>query len=389
MERDLKELTILHFLNDGIRTTFVAVLPFVAKELSLNYKYVGFLSSSQSLFMTILAIPAGFVAASFGGFKTLILVLLFYSSGAILLGLSPNIYILTLAYFMGAVGFGMFHTIGFALVAKSSKHTNIGKNMANFTVIGDMGRIAVPPVVVLAASIYGWRISMLILGAIGLLTFGAFKLFGPKKDRKDLKEVIEKKENYRDFVKNTLLLFKIRKLQFLSIAAMIDAFASSPIFIFLPFILLSKGITTAQFGIITGIYFMGSLIGRKFLGIAVDKYGGAAVFTFSEIAMAILLIILISTNYLYLIAVLCFVIGSFTRGTSPIIQSMFSHLVEPNLYHKVYAASEICVGGAAATALLLTGVVAYYFGSTSVYYISACLAVMATIPIFFLKKTKA
>lgn len=73
---------VLHFLNDGFRTTFVTLLPFIAKDLSLNLSTVGFLGSTQALLASFLSLPAGFLAARFGGVHFLTYLLIIYSLGA-------------------------------------------------------------------------------------------------------------------------------------------------------------------------------------------------------------------------------------------------------------------------------------------------------------------
>lgn len=376
-----KSLNILHFLNDGIRTTFVAILPFIALDMSLNLKDVGFLGSTQAAVAIILAIPAGFIAARFGGFKSLVTFMLIYSAGAFLAGIAPNFFVLTLAYVMSAVGFGIFHTISFALVAKNSKHHNVGKNMGDFASIGDIGRVAMPPAAIFLISIFGWRPTLFLVGAIGLVTFLAIKITTHVKDTKNIEKEIEERENYKDFTKSTLLLFKLKHVRRIMLTAILDSFASSSIFIFLPFILLSKNIPQTQLAIIVGVYFAGSLFGRVVLGRLVDKIGGKKVFVSSEFLMALFLVALTQTGNYLVISVLCFAIGAFTRGTNPIVQSMISKLTSPNLYHKLYAVSEICTYGASVISTMAMGYVSFYYGVNTVYYISAAIAILATAPI--------
>lgn len=383
-----KTLNLMHFLNDGSRTTFVAILPFIAQDLSLNLKDVGFLGSSQSLFAMLLAIPAGFIAASFGGFKSLIFFMLIYSFGAFLAGVAPNFLVLTVAYFMAAVGFGTFHTISFAVVAKSSEENKIGKAMADFTSIGDMGRVAMPPAAIFLLSIFGWRPTIFLLSAIGLTMFLVVRFSTRVKDPQGLKRELEKRENYKDFTKNALLLFKLKKIRLIMSAATLDSLASSGIFIFLPFMLLSKGLQQGQLALVTSVFFAGSLFGKTVLGRSLDKIGSTKVFTTSEFCMAIFLVLLILTNNLLIVTALCFAIGAFTRGTVPVAQSMISKLTSADLYHKLFAVGEICTYGASVIGISAMGLVAYYYGVNTVYYISAALAILATIPLLFLKAEK-
>src|SRR5258708_107323 len=158
MKPSVKELFILHFLNDGVRTTFVILLPFMAKDISLSLSQVGFLGSSQSLIAALIALPTGFIMGKFEGFRLIFMLLLIYSLGALGISFSFNLPLLFLTYYFAALGFGMFHTVGFALTAKNSDSSNLGRNMGDFTAIGDIGRVALPPLAVLLSSFIGWRV---------------------------------------------------------------------------------------------------------------------------------------------------------------------------------------------------------------------------------------
>lgn len=64
-------LSLLHIFNDGFQASFVLLLPFIAKDQSLNLTKVGLLGTILNVSGIILAIPAGNIAAKIGGFKTL------------------------------------------------------------------------------------------------------------------------------------------------------------------------------------------------------------------------------------------------------------------------------------------------------------------------------
>lgn len=72
MRTQLKELLILHFLNDGVRTTIIVLLPLIAVDLSLSLTQVGFLGSSQPLIGALLALPTGYILGKLGGYKVIL-----------------------------------------------------------------------------------------------------------------------------------------------------------------------------------------------------------------------------------------------------------------------------------------------------------------------------
>lgn len=382
----MKKLSFLHFLNDGVRTTFVILLPFIAKDLSLNFTSVGFLGSSQPLLAGILALPAGFITARIGGFRLLIILLLVYSVGALGVASSLNIFMLFPMFLLGALGFGMFHTVGFIMVATNSDKSNVGRNMGNFTSIGDIGRVALPPLAIFAASLFSWRITMVLVAIIGFVIFVFSQFFLTKE--KHLQNKTLKKESYGDFIKNTLTLLKIRKLRFVLLSGLLDSLASNPIYLFLPFLLLLKGASTSQLGILMGSFFVGSLFGKFLLGRGVDKFGNLKIFVLSELGMAgLLLLLVLSSNHLFTLLVLLFFLGMFTKGTSPVVQAMFSNLTHESHHHKIYAISILFLALAEAGAEMGMGKLADGFGVTMIFYLCALFAVLAILPILILKKT--
>lgn len=384
--KSLKEINILHFLNDGVRSTFVTLLPFIAKDLNINLSTVGFLGSAQPILVSLLALPAGFLAFRFGGFHLLIFLLIFYSAGAFSAAFSPNIFFIILSYFIAAAGFGMFHTVSFSLVAKITDKRSMGKVMGDFSSIGDIGRVALPPACVFLVYAFGWRISMLTIALLGFFAFLTLQYFRPKKEVYNLDD--SKKETHGEFINHIFRLLKQRQLSLTLAAAVIDALASSPIYLFLPFVLLEKGVSLSQYGIIATVFLLGSLAGKTLLGRAVDKIGSLRIFILSEISMAAVLILITQSANFNITLILAFLLGSFTRGTTPIIQSMLSKTSHKIHYDKIFAISEFFIGIAAVTTVISMGVIAEKTNVLFVYYAASFLALIAIVPAFLLSLTK-
>ncbi|MBI2036390.1 MFS transporter [Candidatus Microgenomates bacterium] len=386
MSKNFKELLFLHFLNDGTRTSFVVLLPFIAKDLSLNFTSVGFLGSSQPLLAAILALPAGFITARIGGFRLLTILLITYSIAALAAGLSISIFFLLPAFLLGALGFGMFHTVGFALVAGNSDKSNMGRNMGNFTSLGEIGRVALPPLAIFTTASFGWRPTMVILAVIGFSSYLFFRSTLSNQER--LPKQTSTIENYREFLKNTLFLLQSKKLRLVTLAGLLDAFASNPLYLFLPFLLLLKGVTASQLGGLMAAFFAGSLAGKFLLGRGIDKFGTAKIFILSELSMAGLLVgITLTGKFLLLLFLLAFLLGIFTKGTSPVMQAMFSTTAANHHYHRIYAVSTLFLASAELVAIMSMGPAADILGINVVFYLCAVFAVLAVIPVLALKKT--
>lgn len=384
----LSSLFSLHFFNDGIRTAIVALLPFVAKDLHLNFTQVGFLGSSQGASAFILAILAGFLSTRVGGHKLILLSLLVYSLGILGISLAPNIYALIFAFYLTAGGFGMFHTVGYTLISRISEKTNIGKNLGNFTAIGDIGRILVPAIAIFAVTLLEWRFTYLSIALIGLFVFIFIWLTSQKSRVESSKITPETKESNFEWIKQLALILKQKNFLLIALTGVIDGLAGNPIYIFLPFLLLYKGINVALFGVFMGIYFLGSLSGKSILGRCVDKLGNIKVFIVAEVLMAVCLIVLIIFQQIFPLLAIAFLLGAFTRGTTPVITTLFSEVVHKNHYEKVFGIAETFLGITSAFAPTLMGIIADKFGIVFVFYTASILAIFAIFPVIILRKQK-
>lgn len=387
MNQFLYALFSLHFLNDGIRTGIITLLPFVSRDLHLSFTMVGFLGSSQGFLGAIMSLPAGFFAGRIGGYKLILLSLLAYSIGALGIGASPNLLILILTFYLTAIGFGTFHVVSFALVSRLSQKNNIGSNVGNFAALGDAGRVLIPSIALFAIPYFGWRFTYAGIAILGMLFFGVLMLVSQRKRFLSLQN-FQTDETHVEWIKQVALLFKKKNLLLTVVAAVVDGLAGNPIYIFLPFLLLAKGVSVTMLGIFTGLYFAGSLSGKSVLGRGVDKFGNTRIFIAAELLMALLLISLASLSQIFLLLPLAYLLGLFARGTTPVITSFFSQVSHSDHYEKVFAISETFLSITATFSPIVMGIIADRSGITSVFYVAAFFAILACVPILFLNKAR-
>lgn len=176
-------LSLLHILNDGYLASFLLLLPFIAISQGLDLSQVGFLGTILNSASVLLAMPAGYIAAKFGGLKTLIFALAVYGFGLLGCGMLGSSYLIIVMYALGGIGFGVFHPIAFALIAKWSPKATRGKNMGNFTAIGDVGRIAIATALSFIVVVIGWQQTAVLYAVIALIVDAIFYYFFCKPKR--------------------------------------------------------------------------------------------------------------------------------------------------------------------------------------------------------------
>jgi FSR family fosmidomycin resistance protein-like MFS transporter len=370
----LANLGFMHILNDGFLASFPLLLPFIQKDLGLGFGSIGFLGSVLGSAGVVLALPSSVIARRFGGNRVLGFALMLYSVAFILTAMSSGFVFLTISFALASIGFGLFHPISFALVAHRSNKTDVGKKMGNFTAIGDFGRIGIAALATFVVAALSWRETAFIYGIVPLALF-CYSLFfcrplaGKSDSSKGEANVKPRGLRYsRDFA---LTL----------VTGSIDALASSSLFVFIPFLLIHRGVSPALLGSLSGAFFVGNMLGKVLIGKVIDRLGCFKVFVFSEIIMAILLVLLSIETSTPLIAVFSILLGAVTKGTVPVINTMVTHSVpDRELYEKAFGIVSFAGGIAGVVAPLLLGLVASRFGIVSVFHLSAGFAVLAILP---------
>jgi MFS transporter, FSR family, fosmidomycin resistance protein len=373
-------LTVLHILNDGFKASLLLLLPFIAKEFQMNLTNVGSLGTAVNLMDILLALPAGYYAAKIGGLRLLTYALLAYALGFFFTGISPSYAVIVLAFMIAGLGFGLFHPVSFALVAKKSDKTKRGMNLGNFTAAGDIGRIAISSLTTFLIMYLGWR-SVSLSCFAGLFIFSIVSLwFFNQKDAVDKGlQSISQDIPYKIFLKNA-------KYRLAITCFCIDTLASSALFVFIPFLLLKRGVPPALLGLLMSTFFFGNMFGKAALGRLVDKYGNSNVFIISEIFMAVFIWILSNSTFLPFIIISSIVLGIFTKGTVPVLTAMLSESVEyHNNFEKAFGLSAFFTGFASTIAPLLLGYLSDSFGIVFAFNISALIALSAIVPAVLFK----
>lgn len=375
-------VNILHIFNDGFEASFFLLLPFIAKDLHINLTQVGTLGTFTNIFIILLSLPAGYFAKKIGGLKTLILAMLIYGVGLFGIGVTYTYYLLMPMFMFGGIGFGLFHPIGFALVAKWSTKENRGRQMGNFTAIGDLGRIGIASILTFIIVYIGWQATALAYACVAFFTAIIIYFHLRANDTIVVLEEHHSTVRYSDILKNARFLFA-------TVTSMLDSFASTTLFIFLPFLLLQRGVSPLFLGSFTAAFFVGNFLGKLYLGRAVDNHGNIKVFMIAELLMAILIVMLANSSS-FLVIIFCSVLlGIFTKGTVPVIQTIVSDTVEHHGdFTKAFSINSFTTRLSSGIAPLVLGFISDKFGIVMAFNVMAVVAVSALLPVIFLQFTK-
>lgn len=376
-------INTLHILNDGFKASLLLFLPFIARDLNISLTKVGFLGTAINSLEIFLAIPAGMIAAYVGGFQFLIITMLFYALGYLLLSFASTYAIVIIAFILAGVAFGMFHPVAFSVVSKMFGRGERGSQLGNFTALGDLGRIGISSFTTFIITYIGWRqtafFSFTLVTGLFILFYLLFS-YQKRGAQKVDQEAQGSGPSYREILKN-------KRFMLATSCFILDSFASSALFIFIPFLLLQRGVAPIYLGALTSTFFIGNMFGKVLLGKLVDRLGNVRVFIISEYLMAFFIIVLAMSTNIPLIILSSIILGAFTKGTVPVLTSMVTEAVDHHgRYEKAFSLNAVFVGIGSTVAPLFLGFLSDTFGITNAFYAASVLAVIATIPAILYRK---
>lgn len=382
MKLSLLYLNLLHASSDGFSSSLILLLPFITTDLKLTLTEVGFLGSTFTLLTILLALPAGSLSVRFGGMRVLTATILAYALGYILMGFTKSFAVLFPVFLLSAAGYALFNPIGYGLIARFSKKETRGKVIGVFSAFGDIGKLILTVGLTLMVAIFGWRNTSFLYGTLAFLFF----LFLVASHFKN-KSIHEKQEKPEHLAITTLL--RNKRYLFACSSGVLDYMSSYPLFIFLPFVLLQKGAPALFLGSFFGIYFIGNLLGKTFLGRMTDKYGHVKTFISAELCTATAILLLVFTSNIVVILILTLALGMLGKGTTPVTQTMVTEAVEHHKnFEKSIAFYSLLGNIAAMIGSILLGTLSDHFGVTSAFTLTACIALLAILPAIGLSLVK-
>ena len=386
MQNKLTQIFALHFFNDGFLASIILLLPFIAKDLGLNLTQIGFLSSIFSLSGILISLPVGYLSSRFGAIKILIFTIIFYGLGFLFTSLSDSYFFLILAFSIASISFGIFHPVSFSLVTRLSKKETQGRIMGDFMATGEFGRICLSGFLSFIAFSIGWRQTSFIYVIISIILLLIFLFFHFNNKQVNIDEgnkiKNQKQINFVEIMKNKSFILVL-------LVNFFDNLASSALFIFLPFLLINKGISPSILGAFTSAFFLGNLIGKMGLGRLTDRFKNTKVFIIAELFMVIFIILLAYSNSIFFIILFSIILGSLTMGTSPIRTTMVTETNEHHgSYEKVFGISSFVASLSSALAPIILGKVADLYGIVNSFNLTAVFAFLAVVSAYLYGQRK-
>lgn len=368
-----KIVYLLNFICKGWEVGLLLLLPFLKDSYGISIVDVGLITMVFVIAQLVTTLLAGQLSRVIGSKSVLTFSVLSYSIAWLLIAVAGNTEpILWLAYGFGGIGSGFFVPIASSVIAKLASKGNTGKELGDYDVFGDMGRIGLVPLVTTLAGLLGVPKAAYAFAALsGVLWLITLRL---PVENASISATKELHASAFLFLKNRPFLLSL-------MTGAVDSFASSSLYIFIPFLLEIKGVGLLSTGLFTALFFVGYMAGRATLGRLADRHGAWRVVAMAEVGMAVLTLLLVVVQPFWLVLTILFLLGVFTRGTSPVVRSMVAHAVpEKSHFDQAYSLYSFTSRSSLAVSRPIFGAVAGYFGIAYVFYAAAAVALLAVAP---------
>jgi MFS family permease len=165
--------SVCHFLVHIFELAYGVVLIGIGSEFGVGLFALGLLANLTGFAFGLTALPAGFLADRIGERRLLILFCFASAIASVIVGVSPNIYVLGTALALLGLSIGIFHPVASAFLTKTVRQRGIA--FGYYGVGGNLGVALGPLLAGAIASSLGWRAPYLVFAIPALAT--AFLLY--------------------------------------------------------------------------------------------------------------------------------------------------------------------------------------------------------------------
>ena len=325
----------IHFVHDGFSDILYVLLPIWANEFRLTFAQVGIIRTAYSGGMAAFQIPAGLLAERWGERRLLAAGTAVTACGFIAAGAVGGFLSLLLVLLIAGLGSGVQHPLSSSLVSKAYETGPRRAALGTYNFSGDLGKMAVPAAVALAAVAVGWRTASVAYGVIGLVA--AATILGVlSRLTRGMSEAVDRARSQEPVAASSGWGIRDpRGFQALTAIGMIDNATRTGFLTFLPFALIAKGSSVAGVGTALALLFAGGAVGKFACGLVAERLGVIRTVVLTEAATALGILALIPSPLPVALAILP-LMGVALNGTSSVLYGTVADLVTAERRSRAY-----------------------------------------------------
>jgi predicted MFS family arabinose efflux permease len=267
------------------------------------------------------------------------------------------------------------HPLASSIVSRAYETGPRRAALGTYNFSGDLGKVAVPASLALAASVVGWRASSV---AVGLLGLGVALVLVPVLGRIEGSGPPARAHGVTS-ARGGWGIRDRRGFIALSAVGMIDNATRTGFLTLLPFVLIAKGVSVAGVGGALALLFAGGAAGKFVCGLAAERVGVIRTVVLTEAATAVGIVTIVAASQPVALCVLP-VLGVALNGTSSVLYATVADLVAPDRRARSYGLYYSLTIGASSLAPTAYGALGDLLGAPTTLIVAG-LIVLVTIPL--------
>lgn len=167
---DIKILSLVsagHFCSHFYLYALPSLFIFLNKDLGISFTLLGAMLSARYVATGMVQVPAGFLVDRYGAKNVLMGGTVLMVTAFALMAFAPNYWVLLLLVVLGAIGDAVFHPADYAILNGSVSEARMGRAFSVHTFSGHLGFSAAPVIVTFMATLWDWRVALLVVAAFG------------------------------------------------------------------------------------------------------------------------------------------------------------------------------------------------------------------------------
>jgi MFS family permease len=374
----LTAASVIHFVHDGFSDILLVLLPVWTAELGLSFTQVGLLKTAYSGGMASFQVPAGFLAERWGEARLLAIGTAVTALGYLAAGTSGGFAALLACLLASGLGSSVQHPLSSSIVSKAYEQGARRVALGTYNFSGDLGKVAVPAAVGLAAAWCGWRAATSVYAVVGLAVAVVLPFVLARLQVGGAEAPVPRAESGEP-ARSGWGIRDPRGFRALSLIQVIDNGTRSGFLTFLPFLLIAKGSPVGGVGLALMLVFAGGAAGKLACGALAERLGIIRTVIVTETATGVGILLLLALPLGGCLAVLPLV-GIALNGTSSVLYGTVADLVDPDRRARSYAVFYTVGISASALAPFVYGMVSDWAG-VAVTLAAIGALVFVTIPL--------
>ena len=375
-------VVVSHALNHAYEALMPVLYPLLISEFGLQYSAVGLLVMAYRLTSGAFQLVMGFMGRFYRRKVLLGVGMMWQAITNSFLGFSSGFTQILAARSLAGVGSSPQHPTGSAYIAEAFDSKQLGRALGINIGAASLGRFISPLAASLLLPVIGWRPTLLVFSALGLVVGAGFLLIKEPRRPGNWSGA----SSLRDLGRGIRDIFRSRVVVIVMVVETVMAFRVG-ISDFLPtYFTEALGMSSVSAGLLFTAFLVAGLPAPYFWGLLSDRFERRIIVMMAMGAAAVLWFSLPLVGVSVLLLPLLLVLGFVGQGVGGVIQAFVAEATEPDnrdIIFGVYFTLAFTIGSVSP---VIFGILADVYGFQSAFLYVSSVSILAVAAAYYLKE---